>query len=146
MKLESGDSNRWRIIDAGQKLSPYSDVKNLDKNLSRKSDEREVKNCKNRFFTLHSSFFILRKLSFRTAKHKLSSSQRPCFTASNITFHTTKHNLWRSETLPFANSLFVNRQITVLNLCNRLLVNTLRETSKNGVFSTEQPFRSRKCP
>jgi hypothetical protein len=46
VKLESGDSNRWRIIDAGQKLSPYSDVKNLDKNLSGKSDEREVKNCK----------------------------------------------------------------------------------------------------
>ena len=112
MKLESGDSNRWRIIDAGQKLSPYSDVKNLDKNLSRKSDEREVKNCKNRFFTLHSSFFILRELSFRTAKHKLSSPQRPCFTASNITFHTTKHNLWRSETLPLANSHFVNRPIT----------------------------------
>ena len=59
MKLESGDSNRWRIIDAGQKLSPYSDVNNLDKNLSGKSGEREVKNCKNRFFTLQSSFFIL---------------------------------------------------------------------------------------
>ena len=146
MKLESGDSNRWRIIDAGQKLSPYSDVNNLDKNLSGKSDEREVKNCKNCFFTLHPSFLIFRKLSFRTAKHKLSSPQRPCFTASNITFHTTKHNLWRSETLPFANSLFVNRQITVLNLRNHLLITTLRKTSKNGVFSTERPFRSRRCP
>ena len=112
MKLESGDSNRWRIIDAGQKLSPYSDVNNLDKNLSGKSDEREVKICKNRFFTLHPSFLIFRKLSFRTAKHKLSSPQRPCFIASNITFHTTKHNLWRSETLPLANSHFVNRPIT----------------------------------
>ena len=106
----------------------------------------KVKICKNCFFTLHPSFLIFRKLSFRTAKHKLSSPQRPCFTASNITFHTTKHNLWRSETLPFANSLFVNRQITVLNLRNRLLVNTLRKTSKNGVFSTERPFRSRRCP
>ena len=116
-------------------------VKELDKNLSGKSDEREVKICKNRFFTLHSSFFILRKLSFRTAKHKLSSPQRPCFTASNITFHTTKHNLWRSETLPLANSYFVNRPFTVLNTCNHLSVNTLRKTSKIAVFSTEVPFR-----
>ena len=44
------------------------DVKYPDKNLSGKSDEREVKLCKNRFFTLHSSFFILPKLSFHTAK------------------------------------------------------------------------------
>ena len=41
-------------------------VKKPDKNLSGKSDEREVKICKNRFFTLHSSFFILRKLRFLT--------------------------------------------------------------------------------
>ena len=41
-------------------------VKKPDKNLSGRSDEREVKICKNRFFTLHSSFFILRKLRFLT--------------------------------------------------------------------------------
>ena len=46
-------------------------INNIDKNLSGKSDEIEVKKYKNRFFTLHSSFLILRKLSFRTAKHKL---------------------------------------------------------------------------
>ena len=34
-------------------------INNIDKNLSGKSDEREVKICKNRLFTLHSSFFIL---------------------------------------------------------------------------------------
>ena len=146
MKLESGDSNRWRIIHAGQKLSPYSDVNNLDKNLSGKSDEREVKICKNRFFTLHPSFLIFRKLSFRTAKHKLSPSQRPCFTASNMTFHTTKHNLWRSETLPFANLLFVNRAITDLFPCNHLSVNALQKPSKIAFFSTERSFRSRRCP
>ena len=88
-------------------------INNIDKNLSGKSDEREVKMCKNRLFTLHSSFFILWKVSFRIAKHKLWLRQRPCFIASNITFHTTKHNLWRSETLPLANLFFVNRPFTV---------------------------------
>ena len=43
-----------------------NNVKNPDKNLSGKSDEREVKICKNRGFTLHPSFFILRKLRFLT--------------------------------------------------------------------------------
>jgi hypothetical protein len=43
-------------------------VKELDKNLSGKSDEREVKICKNWLFTLHSLFFILRKTSFCSAK------------------------------------------------------------------------------
>ena len=46
-------------------------INNIDKNLSGKSDEREVKICIIRLFTLHSLFFILRKTSFRTAKHKL---------------------------------------------------------------------------
>ena len=46
-------------------------VKELDKSLSGKSDEREVKMCKNRFSTLYSSFFILRELSSRTAKGKV---------------------------------------------------------------------------
>ena len=46
-------------------------VKEVDKSLSGKSDEREVKLCKNSFFTLHPSYLILRKLRFRTAKHKL---------------------------------------------------------------------------
>ena len=41
-------------------------VKNSDKSLSGKSDEREVKICKNGFFTLHPSFFILRKVKFLT--------------------------------------------------------------------------------
>ena len=36
-----------------------NNMKIPDKNLSGKSDEREVKICKNRFFTLHSLFFIL---------------------------------------------------------------------------------------
>ena len=45
--------------------------KYLNKNLSGKSDEREVKMCKNRLFTLHPSFFILRKTSFHSAKGKL---------------------------------------------------------------------------
>ena len=43
-------------------------INNIDKNLSGKSDEREVKMCKNWLFTLHSLFFISRKTSFRTAK------------------------------------------------------------------------------
>jgi len=47
-----------------------NNMKNPDKKLSGKSGEREVKNCKRRFFTLHSSFFILRKHSFHTAKPK----------------------------------------------------------------------------
>ena len=43
-------------------------INNIDKSLSGKSDEREVKMCKNWFFTLHSLFFILRKTSFCSAK------------------------------------------------------------------------------
>ena len=43
-------------------------INNIDKNLSGKSDEREVKICIIRLFTLHSSFFILRKTSFCSAK------------------------------------------------------------------------------
>ena len=46
-------------------------INNIDKNLLRKSDEIEVKICIIRLFTLHSLFFISRKTSFRTAKHKL---------------------------------------------------------------------------
>ena len=87
-------------------------VNNLDKNLSGKSGERDVKLCKTWFFILYSSFFILRKHSFRTAKPKLWAHQRPCFTASNITFHTTKHGLWRSETIPLANPFYANQPIT----------------------------------
>ena len=116
-------------------------MKEFDKNLSGKSDEREVKLCKTWFFTLHSSFFIFPSLSFRTAKHKLWPPQRPCFIASNITFHTTKPYLSRSETLPLANLYFVNRPFTVQNSRNHLSSNTLRKTSKNAVFSTEGPFR-----
>ena len=48
-----------------------NNMKIPDKNLSGKSDEREVKICKNQFFTLHSSSFISRKHSFGSAKHKL---------------------------------------------------------------------------
>jgi hypothetical protein len=120
---------KWRIL-----------VNNLDKNLSGKSGERDVKLCKTWFFILYSSFFILRKLSFRTAKHKLWPPQRSCFIASNISFRTTKRYLWRSETIPLANLYFVNREITDLNPCNKLSVNALRKTSKNAFFSTEEPF------
>jgi len=109
-------------------------MKKPDKNLSGKSDEIEVKKCKNRFFTLHSSFFIFPSLSFRSAKHKLWVAQRPCFIASNITFHTTKHGLSYSETLPLANSFFVNHQITNQYPRNRLSVNILPKTAKIAVF------------
>ena len=51
-------------------------VKELDKNLSGKSGEREVKICKNRFFILHPSFFILRKIRFDRAKGYVSSHER----------------------------------------------------------------------
>ena len=121
-------------------------INNIDKNLSGKSDEREVKMCKNGLFTLHPSFFILWKISFHTSKGKLWRGQSLCFIASNMTFHTTKHGLWRNETLPLANSDFVNRQITVYNPCNHLSANILRKTSKIAVFSTEWPFRSRRGP
>ena len=57
-------------------------INNIDKNLLRKSDEREVKMCKNWFslFILYSSFrekpaFIPRKVSFDRAKGYVSSSQ-----------------------------------------------------------------------
>jgi len=116
-------------------------MNNPDKILSGKSDEREVKICKNRFFTLHSSFFISRELSSRSAKHKRWPGQRPCFIASNITFHTVKHGLSRNETIPLANLYFVNREVTDNNPCNHLSDNDLPKTSKNDVFSTERPFR-----
>ena len=129
-------------------ISPLlkNNMKKPDKNLSGKSDEREVKICKNRLFTLHSSFFILWKVSFHTARGKLWRGQSLCFIASNMVFHTTKPYLWRSETLPLANSDFVNRPFTVLNPCNHLSINMLRKASKNGVFSTEWPFRDQYPP
>ena len=121
-------------------------MKNPDKNLSGKRDEREVKLCKFRFFTLHSSFFVLGKLSFRTAKHKLWPRQRSCFTASNITFHTTKHGLSRCETLPLANLYFVNHPITNQYPRNHLSINALQKTAKIAVFLTDCPFRCQHPP
>jgi len=44
-----------------------NNMKNPDKSLSGKRDEREVKICKNRFFNLHSSFFIFPSLRFHRA-------------------------------------------------------------------------------
>ena len=55
----------------------------------------------------------------------------------NMVFHTAKHNLWRSETLPLANSYFVNRPFTDKYPCNHLSINTLQKTSKIAVFSTK---------
>ena len=115
-------------------------MKNPDKNLSGKSDEREVKKCKTWFFTLHSSFLILRKHSFHTAKGKLWPRQRPCFTASNMTFHTTKHGLSRNETLPLANLDFVNCTFTDKQSRNNLSVNTLQKPSKIALFSPKEQF------
>ena len=116
-------------------------MKNPDKNLSGKSDEIEVKICKNRFFPLHSSFFILRKHSFRCAKHNLWVAQSLCFVRWNITFHTMKPYLSHGETLPLANLFYVNRSVTIKHPCNHLSANTLPKTSKIAVFSTESPFR-----
>ena len=121
-------------------------INNIDKNLSGKSDEREVKICKNGLFTLHSSFFILWKVSFHTSKGKLWRGQSLCFIASNMVFHTTKPYLSRTKTLLLTNLYFVNRPFTVLNPCNHLSANMLRKTSKIDVFSTEWPFRTRRCP
>ena len=47
-----------------------NNMKNPDKKLSGKMHEIEVKICKNRFFTLHSLFFIFPSLRFCTAKPK----------------------------------------------------------------------------
>ncbi len=57
-----------------------------------------------------------------------------------------KPYLSRNETLPFANSDFVNRMFTNNYPCNNLSVNALRKTSKNGVFSVEGPFRCQYPP
>jgi hypothetical protein len=57
-----------------------------------------------------------------------------------MTFHTTKHGLSRSETLPFANSDFVNRLFTDKQSRNHLSTNVLRKTSKNALFSTGKLF------
>ena len=97
--------------------------------------------CKNSFFTLHPSFFIFSSLSFHTAKGKLWPRQRLCFIAWNMVFHPAKPYLSRTKTLPFANSDFVNRPFTDKYPCNHLSINTLRKTTKVGVFSTEWPFR-----
>ena len=106
-------------------LRQLSTVKYPDKNLSGKSDEREVKMCKSGFFTLHSSSPILRKHSFHTAKHKLWLHQRSCFTAWNITFHTMKPYLSHDETLPFANPFFVNKSTKKKFLRNHLVASDL---------------------
>ena len=112
----------------------------INKNLSGKSDEREVKMCKNRLFTLHPSFFILRKTSFHSAKGKLWLRQSLCLVAWNMVFHTMKPYLSCNETLPLANSFFVNRQVTDKQSRNHLPVNALRETSKIALFSTKNVF------
>ena len=74
-----------------------NNMKKPDKNLSGKSDEREVKICKNDFspFIFHSSFHYFSfnffpSLRFRSVKGKLSPPQRLCFTAWNMVFRTTK--------------------------------------------------------
>ena len=92
-------------------------MKCIDKNLSGKSDD-----------------------SFRTAKGKLSPRQRPCFIASNMVFHTTKRYLWRSETIPLANSFYVNRSVTDDVFCNYLSANKLQKTSKNAFFPAKNIF------
>ena len=65
-----------------------NNMKKTDKNLSGKSDKREVKICKNDFspFIFHSSFHYFSfnffpSLRFRSVKGKLSPPQRLCFTA-----------------------------------------------------------------
>jgi hypothetical protein len=65
-----------------------NNMKKPDKNLSGKSDEREVKICKNDSspFIFHSSFYYFSfnffpSLRFRSVKGKLSPPQRLCFTA-----------------------------------------------------------------
>ena len=83
---------------------------------------------------------------FGIAKHKLWPRQRLCLVAWNMTFHTTKHGLSRNETLPLANSSFVNRPFTDKYPCNHLSINTLRKTTKIAVFSTEWPFRDQYPP
>ena len=56
---------------------------------------------------LHSSFIILH---FPIAK--LSHCKSLALTAPKVMFHRLKHHLSHDETLPFANSHFVNRPIT----------------------------------
>jgi len=51
-----------------------------------------------------------------------------------------KPYLSRNETLPLANSFFVNRQVTDKQSRNHLLVNTLQKTSKIALFSTKNIF------
>ena len=80
---------------------------------------------------LHSSSFIL-----HFAKDKLSHCETLALTAPKVMFGRMKHGLSRNETLPLANLLFVNRPFTDEYPCNHLSFNTLRKTSKNGVFST----------
>ena len=84
--LPHGISSLWK-----------NNMKKTDKNLSGKSDEREVKICKNDFspFIFHSSFHYFSfnffpSLRFRSVKGKLSPLQRLCFTAWNMVFRATK--------------------------------------------------------
>ena len=69
-KREQGVKGERRGLNSFHVKSCFV-INKIDKNLSGKSDEREVKMCKNWLFTLHSLFFISLKTSFRTAKHKL---------------------------------------------------------------------------
>ena len=90
---------------------------------------------------LHSSFFIL-----HFAKAKVSHPHTLALTAPKLMFHRMKHDLSHDETLPLANSDFVNRTFTNNYPCNNLSVNALRKTSKNGVFSAEGPSRCQHPP
>ena len=121
-------------------------MKDFDKNLSGKSDEREVKICKNGSFTLYPSFFIFPSLRFLTPIPYLWASQRICLVALNISFSTTKRYLWRGETLPLANSDYVNREITDKNLCNNLSINALQKSTKSGLLFDQKYFCSERRP
>ena len=51
-----------------------------------------------------------------------------------------KPYLLHGETLPLANSDFVNRSITDKYLCNHLSANDLQKTSKIAFFRLSDPF------
>ena len=51
-----------------------------------------------------------------------------------------KHGLSRNETLPLANSSFVNRPFTDKQPRNHLSDNTLRKTQKMAFFRPDDPF------
>ena len=75
---------------------------------------------------------------FRRVKGYVWGDETWSLARSKLRFRGARANLSQNEEWRMKSE---ESTFTVLNPRNQLLINTLQKTSKNGVFSTEWPFR-----